>query len=108
MPDFAALSDAMIATCDAAVGDAIRYQRAGGPFEAVYGYVDYGDGLRDFAGVRLADNDVLIVISRAQLPQKPTTDDRLILPRDPDLQWYPINARLHRSGTDWQFEVKRA
>lgn len=106
--DFDAATSAAISACDARIEDAIGYQLAGGAFATIKGTVDYGDALRDVEGVRVIDNAITVTVSKAQLPAKPTDRDRVTLPLTPGVTFKPVNAITIRSGTDWQFEVKRA
>lgn len=106
LPDLESLTDGLIATCDAIVGDAMQWRLPGGAFEPVRGFVDYGEALRDIDTGRLVEQAITVTLSKLECAIRPNENCRMILGRIPTMQFRPVNVM--DKGTDWQFEVKRA
>lgn len=97
--------DAAIGVVDDILGDTIQYKPKGGVYADLQGYVDYGEAVRDIATGILIDQDISLKIAKALVPARPGGNDRLILPKLPNVEFKPINTQ--DVGDDWLIAVQR-
>jgi hypothetical protein len=105
MPDFEDLTDRLFCTCEQMLGDTIQYRSAGGEFREIKATVDYGEMLRDAGTGQFIDNDVTISVLKTTLPDRPTKDDLVKLPKMAAAVLRPINTL--DMGREWLFGVQR-
>jgi len=106
LPNINDLTTRLVATCDAMLGDTIRYKIAGGPFANVTAMVEYGRQIRDIGTGQVVDLDHRVSIAKLVMPRRPLGNDRLILPDYPGISFKPVN--VDEVGLDWIFEAVRA
>lgn len=96
--------DRLFAECDAALNDAIRYQRAGGIPRTFDARVNHSDKTEPFGGTQITAQDIEIEIRKALVPTV-SAEDRIWLPK---LQrWFnPREWKNNYSGLGWIIYVK--
>lgn len=96
----------MDAEAIAILGDTIGFKPAGGAFADIKAYVDYGEGFRSAELAGFIAGEVVIELLKADVPDKPGRNERLMLSRIPGKVFAPINVEHGSSGTHWRFGVQ--
>lgn len=98
--------DTLDATCMAALGDSVTYAADGSTFTAFKAYVDYGEALRDINSGQVIEQDITVDMLKSDIA-RPTSAARITLGRIAGATFKPVNIRLDRSGSHWQFNVEK-
>lgn len=94
-------------TCMAALGDSVRYMPEGDGFSPMRAYVEFGEALREVETGRVIEQDITVQILMTDVPDRPNGRCRIRLGRLPGLTFKPVNVRVDKTGTHWEFEVAK-
>lgn len=96
---------ALDAVCMAALGDSIEYKPAGGQFATLRAYVEYPEAIRSIETGQIVEQEIVVEVLRSDVPVRPSGACLVRLGRYQGATFKPVNIRLDRSGSHWQFEV---
>lgn len=101
------LEAGMDSTCMSILGDSITYRPASGPTIPIKAYGNFEDLVRSLDAGQAIEQDMLFEVLRSDVPVRPTLACRITARKLPGKIFQPVNVSLDRSGTHWQFELKR-
>lgn len=107
LPDLESLDAGLDEACLSVLGDTIKYTpSATGTELTIKVYTDHRDGQRIFDSAAVIEQDMSIQLLASTVPAKPSSHDRITLPKIPGAKFKPVNVRRDESGNYWEFELK--
>lgn len=105
IPTLEDLEDELVAQTDAILGDTISYKPKGGAFADTKARVEYGEALRDITTGMVIEQEIRVILSKAQVATRPDSQCRMILPKVAGQTFKPVNVA--NIGLDWSMGVER-
>lgn len=93
--------------CISILGDSITFRPAGGSARALSAYVEFDEQARSLDGGEAIEQAMKVEVSMADVPIRPKATDRVTLAKIPGRIFQPINVGRNKSGTHWEFELRR-
>lgn len=100
------LTDDIDAICMAELGDTISYVPSGSAALTIKAHPDYADHNRNIGGVDVMEQNIMLAVRKVDVPRKPVSADRVIMPKKPGKIYRPVNVGTDESGTHWMFELQ--
>lgn len=106
-PTLESLQSGMDADCMAALGDSVRYMPEGDGFSSFKAYVEFNEAVQDVETGKVVEQDITVQMLMTDVPDRPNGRCRIRLGRLPGLTFKPVNVRVDKTGTHWEFEVAK-
>jgi hypothetical protein len=89
------------------LGDTIDYQPAGGFRRPIVAFVNHEEIVATGGAIGVIGQDIEVEAFFDVMPDRPTDQARIWLPKYAGVVFKPISPRLNPAGTGWMFALKK-